>query len=195
MSKLIIFDFDDTLVHLDINWKNVKQEILSEMKGKGITLDEKQPILEMCNSVSNNYTLKKIIDNIFIKYEKECISKNNYQLFLEMFALVNKLKAKGYKIAIVSGNSTFTIEQILTFSGAIDKFDILCGRDIVEKTKPEKMQIDYVLDKLGIKNSDSLFIGDSDFDKQAANAANIEYFKITNPEQDAASLEQKLLSD
>ena len=88
-------------------------------------------------------------------------------------------------MSVVRAGKMSTIETILSGLGILANFDVICGRDCVEKNKPSPRQIFYIISKLGVKKEETIFIGNSGFDGLAALAAEVAYFRIKDPEKDA----------
>ncbi len=197
MIKLLIFDFDDTLLHLNVDWFSFEKELYSsfnvnselESKLSSFTLPQK------LNYLSNDsISLKKSL-SIQQKYESMCVKSKNYVLFAPMLDFLILAKSKGFSIAIVSANLISTIESILTDLNLISYVDLVVGRDSCKKTKPDKEPIIFALKKLNFTDSQSLFIGDSINDSLASNSANVSFYCIDpqNPKKAKQEL-SKLLS-
>ncbi len=192
MFRLIIFDFDDTLVHLAVNWAAVRRDVVALAKKHDVKIDTKQHLVLVSNSVAAHLSLKKDVDDIFKRYEGECIAEKSYFAFPRMIELSKRAKAKGYQLAVASGNCNSTIETILTNLGILADFDVICGRDCIEKNKPNPEQILYITNKLRVKREETLFIGNSSFDGLAASAAKVVYLRVNNPEKDAERISELL---
>lgn len=192
MYKLVIFDFDDTLLHLGVDWDAVRKDVIELAERHGIQLDTNQHLILISNSVASKPLLKKDVDSIFEKHENECIVKKSYEAFPEMVELVKALKTKGFMLGIVSGNCNTTIKHILSELGPLNLFDIICGRDCTGKNKPDPTQIRHVMEKLKVKKQETIFVGNSRFDELAAAAAGVSYFRIRNPSKDATKLKAML---
>ncbi len=195
MYRLIIFDFDDTLLHLDIDWQAVKADVIALARSANAEADEKKHLVAIGNALSEKAGLKSAIDAIYLRHEMLCAERRAYSPFPEMLALAGELRQNGRKIAIASGNHTESISRILSDLGAISKFDFICGRDLVARNKPAPDQLLLILDKLKARKQDTLFAGDSLNDRQAANRAGVDYFE-THPDSktDLAHLRRVLIS-
>lgn len=196
MFELIVFDFDDTIVHLDVRWAAVKKEVLLLARKEGIQVDSGQHLVLISNVVSGNKKTKAAVDAIYEKYEAECAEAKAYHVFSGMPELLRDLKAKGYLLAIASGNHTSSIRRVLSQLSLMHFFDILCGRDLVERNKPAPDQLLYILEKTKTEKQKALFIGDSPFDEQVARAAGVSYFRITkgpDKQKDIEKLRSMLL--
>ena len=178
--KLAIFDFDDTLIHLDISWADVKKDVITLSAKKGIKEDPAEHLIPMSNRLSLDPDMKKAIDAIFLRYEGKCITSKKYTIFSEMMSLVKDLKGKGFLLAIVSGNLTSSIKAILSRAGMTGYFDVICGRDILSKNKPNPDQILFVLDNLKVSKKEALYAGDSVFDELTAKAAGVGFVKVAH---------------
>lgn len=193
MYKLVIFDFDDTLLHLDVDWQAVKGEVLSLAGSAGIGMDEKLHLVPMGNRLSERPGLKRAIDGIYLKHEMICAERRSYVPFPDMLAFVKELKANGRKVAIASGNHSDSIRRVLADLAILSGFDMVCGRDAVERNKPAPDQLLLILEKLEVRKQDALFTGDSPNDRLSAKAAGIDYMLLRpNSKIDLAKLRRVL---
>lgn len=194
MQKLAIFDFDDTLLHLNVSWDAVRSEVLALAQREGVRVDARQHLVPLGNLLSVNPRCKKAIDAVYLKHESACISRQNYVVFPKMMALVKELRAGGMRLAIASGNHTESISRVLAELGQAGLFDFVCGRDMVEHNKPAPDQLLLVLTKTGVGRADAIFAGDSVNDAGAADAAGIRHFHVRpNDAEDARALRALLL--
>jgi len=193
MAKAVIFDFDNTLMLLGVNWNRVKADIVRLAKAERVPIDEGQHIIFLSNLLSDTPARKDAIDGLYLKYEGECIRQRRYTAFPEMLSLVRRLKAAGYSLAIASGNHTISIMELLSESGLLDCFTAVCGRDLVKNNKPAADQVYFVLGKLGIAPEDALFVGDSVNDEAAARESGVRFFKVADHTADAERLGKLLL--
>lgn len=193
MAKAVIFDFDNTLMLLGVNWNSVKADIVRLAEAKRIRVDEREHIIVLSNLLSEDHVMKGAIDSLYLKYEEECIRQRRYTAFPEMLALVRDLAAAGYALGIASGNHTTSIRELLSESGLLGCFSVICGRDMVKNNKPAAEQVRLVLGKLAIAPEDALFVGDSVNDQAAAKSSRVAFFKVTDPQNDAMKLRKLLL--
>ncbi|MFH0737402.1 MAG: HAD hydrolase-like protein [Candidatus Micrarchaeota archaeon] len=191
---LVIFDFDDTILHLDVSWKAVKADVVTLAKSNGIKADPKEHLVPMSNRLSRGSGLKKGIDAIYLRFESECAKSHAFRTFPEMSALIKDLRKEGYYLAVASGNHSKTIRDILGQAGLLEEFDIVCGRDSVENNKPAPDQVQLILRHLDMGKGQAVFIGDSINDEGAAKAAGVRYIRA-KPGEDgkAAELLRKAL--
>jgi HAD superfamily hydrolase (TIGR01549 family) len=194
MHRLIIFDFDDTLLHMNVRWDAVRTDVVALARADGLVIDPLQHLVPLGNALSNAPKRKKAIDAIYLKHEAICIDKKNYVVFPKMLELAKELKNQGRKLAIASGNHTHSINRILSELGETDLFDFVCGRDMVEHNKPAPDQLLRILKEIGLEKRDVLFVGDSINDAGAAKAAGIRHFHVRpNDENDIKALRKLFL--
>ena len=84
------------------------------------------------------------------------------------------LKAKGYRLAIVTNKPYDFIQPILDGLELNGLFELLVGGDTLEKRKPDPLPLHYACEKLGITVEQCVMVGDSKNDVLAANAANMQ---------------------
>lgn len=84
------------------------------------------------------------------------------------------LKAKGYRLAIVTNKPYDFIQPILDGLELNGLFELLVGGDTLEKRKPDPLPLHYTCEKLGVTMDECVMVGDSKNDILAANAANMQ---------------------
>jgi phosphoglycolate phosphatase-like HAD superfamily hydrolase len=191
--RLVIFDFDDTLLHLDVDWKAVKADIVTLAHESGVKIDAGQNLVPLGNRLSAHHGLKGRVDGIYLKHEMICAKRRTYTPFAPMLDIAKGLKAKGFRIGIASGNHTESIKRILSDLGMSGSFDIICGRDATARSKPAPDQLLLILKKLGVEKGETLFVGDSMHDQLSAKAAGI-FLLLVHPNSsfDATRLRHEL---
>ncbi|MFH0884754.1 MAG: HAD-IA family hydrolase [Candidatus Micrarchaeota archaeon] len=191
--RLVIFDFDDTLLHLDVDWKAVKADIVKLAREAGVKVDESQNLVPLGNRLSAHHGLKDKVDGIYLKHETICAERRAYTPFSQILDIARELKVKGLKTGIASGNHTDSIKRILSDLGILDSFDVICGRDAVARSKPAPDQLLLIMEKTGVKMGEVIFVGDSMHDRLSAKAAGIYLFLVhPNSSYDATRLRHEL---
>lgn len=172
MPKLFIFDLDDTLAHLWIDWEGVvKREILEYASREGLKLDPASGIVEVAENASNTQARKRVVDAIFAKYEEICISGRDYFVYAQVSEMLRELRRRGHKVAIASNNTLKTIQAIVEAGGFV--VDAIRGRDTGKRAKPNPEMIFSLMDELKFAREDVIFVGDSKTDMEAGKAAEV----------------------
>lgn len=81
---------------------------------------------------------------------------------------------KGYKMGVVTNKATYKAHYVLEMLHIDKYFDVLIGREDVIKGKPSGEGIVTAINKLGFKNSETLYIGDNDIDYETALDAGVD---------------------
>ena len=109
----------------------------------------------------------------------------------EMFAWQMKLKQRGLKTAIVS-NMGDTIHQYMERELPwLSRFDVLVWSYQLRITKPDRAIYEYVLEKLGTRADETLFVDDRKVNVDAAVAMGMKGVVFTNVERLRAELKAK----
>ncbi|OGG67630.1 hypothetical protein A3C21_00845 [Candidatus Kaiserbacteria bacterium RIFCSPHIGHO2_02_FULL_59_21] len=177
MSKAFIFDMDGVLVDSERAWGEEEQLLLEEMFGSDIARDVNQTL-----GVSIGTTFEKA------KTMGESIS---YEAYLKRYdaaalkilaraeitpktdTLVARLKARGYRIGLVSSSPRAWIDKVLsrlTFSGAFDHVESLFEHPELDPKPAPDGYLDACRE-LGVAPEDTVVLEDSNPGITAAKAA------------------------
>jgi phosphoglycolate phosphatase len=92
-----------------------------------------------------------------------------------------KFKTEGRLLAVASNSPLSMIERLLTQTSIRQHFDCAAGVDLVVNGKPAPDLLDYVLRETGVSREQCCFVGDSEFDAQAARAADVLFVGYRRP--------------
>ncbi len=158
--KVVVFDFDGTVVNLKVKWQELKEYIMSRCIKYGL-------------SEAENFSLNEML--MFLK-------RRNLNEYSSMLSIVRNYEIDGYKgdknpvilniikscegtvkKAIFSGNCR---ETILSISRKLEVgYDCVIAReDIIESPKPSPYGLKIIMDIFRVKPEDMVFIGDSQID-------------------------------
>ena len=177
MPKAVLFDMDGVLIDSYEAWYCIFNKTLSHFQGRTISREEfnKKVWAQDFHTTSKEYfkvELKEILA-YFITL-KEILSKKA-KVFPGIKRLLAKLKKRGIMLAVVTNTNKIIAESILKKLDLFAYFDIIIGGDEVKNGKPEPDMLLLALNKLNLKNSQVIFIGDSEWDKLAAQNAKIRF--------------------
>ena len=100
---------------------------------------------------------------------------------------LRRLKTAGIQCAIVSTKETAVIRQTLEMNHLENLFDCVVGLTEVKEAKPSPEGINYVIESLGVDNSEVVYFGDNPVDGEAAQRAGVKYIGVAKgiqtPEQ------------
>ena len=179
---LLIFDLDGTLVDSSttlinaINYVRSKKQ-LEPMDGKDIMHGILTPGINMAHYFYGCEEIDPIYEQLF----KEYYSANHEQelrLYDGVEEMLETFVQKGYSLALATNGYRVSTIEALKHLNIERFFDTVVCYDDVENGKPEPDMLYYLLGKYGVVASETLFIGDSQRDKLAAKAANIEFLQV-----------------
>lgn len=173
---LFIFDFDSTLVNLDIPWGEVRKEIIAYGESEGFDIDPENHLVTISNHISDTPERKAEVDRIFRKYEKKAVEEGKFTVYAPTVPILSTLRNMGHKVAIASNNTEHTIKEILE-AGEIPA-DAIRGRTSVERPKPFGDMINSLMEEFSSPKGETFMIGDNFWDEGAGAAAGIKTFII-----------------
>lgn len=147
--KGVIFDFDGTLFDLEIDWQKLNFTIKSELNVDSLHVNK-----------SSNKAAFKLIGQA----ELEGVQKGRPKQ--DALKTLNQLKGT-YKLAVTSRNNRSTVTAGLNKIGFEQKLPIV-ARENVKIPKPHPEALELTLNKLKLKPSDVLVVGDTNHDIEAA---------------------------
>ncbi len=100
--------------------------------------------------------------------------------------LLDTLRGRGVKLAVVSSKPSHILVEILKARGIFDRFDFVIGPDQVPRPKPDPAGILAALTATGLDRSDVLYCGDTVIDAQAGRNAGVDFCAVLNGTTPAA---------
>jgi phosphoglycolate phosphatase len=175
----LIFDFDGTLAFMDIPWRERADGIRDEMR----ELDEEL-------WTRHNYTAGTLFQNELVrKHGKKALDlllkhvplfeMQYHENFTRNEALIKQVEAfrEEYHLFIWSSNSRQLVDSVLEQSGMDEWFEKIVTRNDVRYLKPNPEGFLHIYDP-AVPPERYLLIGDSTHDKNAAEAAEIDFFHL-----------------
>ena len=179
---LVIFDLDGTLVHSNINYEQIRNEIKGIL-AKILTPEEykqvvsvPRSILELLSIVQKHDTTQHELKRAWEIIEHyETLGYENATIKQDVLPTLDKLKKEGYKIAILTNNSRKLTEYALNKFRLLPYVDAVITRDDITQRKPHPEGIYKLMKQFNAKPQTTLFIGDSWLDCEAALKAKINF--------------------
>lgn len=180
-KKHLIFDLDETLIRLEVDWSGVYEMLFTAIKNIDPSLISKVPesALEFYNLV-NMATLKhgekakKKLDQTIAEYEISHYMRYTPNPSLMSFIRTHK---DTYSFSLWTSNAKGTIRDFLQKEQFEYYFEKIITLESVLFTKPNTYGFDMIYNSNNSKK-DYLMIGDSDNDKIMAKNAGIDFFQV-----------------
>lgn len=164
--KVLIFDFDGTLFHLEVDWQMMKQELASS--------DSLISIGDLIQQfvTQDNPALQKVTDLELASVRDAKLDK----------AIVNTLVrlSRSFKLAIFTRNSRYVVEKTIEKTALQGKIYII-GREDVRHLKPHTEGLEIILKHFSCRPNNALLIGDTYHDVEAAQSLSIGSVIVANP--------------
>jgi len=182
--KAIVFDCDGVMFDTALANRKYYDEVL-QIFGKPELNEEQFINIHMMTIKGAIEYLFPEMDDLSTVYDSlKNIGYKKFIKFMSMEAglkeLLIKLKEKGY-IRGIATNRTNTMEKVLEDYGLEDYFEVVVTAAKVKNPKPDPEQLLLIMEKFELKPDEIFFIGDSDYDQQAAVRAKVKFAAFKNP--------------
>lgn len=177
--KSVLFDLDGTLVNSLDDLTDAVNHVrhgcalpplassdVRMMVGKG-ALNLVQRALPDCSNTEIEQALQRFLDYNTI----HIVDKS--RLYPGVIELLNFLKQKGFRMAVISNKNEALSSLILTSLKIHGYFESISGGDTFPESKPSPLPLLRVIEELGLEPCEALMVGDSINDIQAGNLAGI----------------------
>ena len=178
--KAIVWDLDGTLIHFNIDWLRARGEAIKILKSHGIPkhlLTVKSSILDNIKlareyfgtagyNTEETEQIVRDVDNVVNEIEYEAALEAKAVDGIEQ--VLEFVRKKNLKQAIYTFNTYRNAKTSLEKVGMLNYFDVIVGRDHVKNAKPHPEHLTTICNKLSVKPSDIIVIGDNHRDIEGA---------------------------
>ena len=171
-AEAVIFDFDGTLVHLNIDFKLMRQEVerllaeydLNPAPLKGLLILEM--IAEATRLLSRHDPLKgqELYDRAHeLVTEHEIRAARNGKVFPGVIEMFGVLKKRGMRIGVITRNCETAVKMVFP---DIERFcHVFIPRDSITRVKPHRDHLSMALKEMAVSRPDRcLMVGDHTLD-------------------------------
>ena len=188
-ARAWLFDFDNTLAVLrpEVDWKGARRELESYLRAEGAPDDLFAQVPSGAIPLYEAYRVRFAdahpataarASEIIEKFELAGVDRAPpLEGALE---LLTSLAECGPRVAIVTSNSSRTIERWLGLHQARSLVAVIAGRDRLLAMKPAPVTVELAVQELGVAAADCAFAGDSADDLKAAHAAGVRFHGIAS---------------
>ena len=182
LYQAYLFDFDYTLADSErgivmcfqyvfekYGYENVSVEAIKATIGYTI-----EDAISRLVGITDSEKIYKKMRRVYSEKSEEVMAANT-TLYPATIPLIQAIKEKGGKVAIVSTKRSQRIRESLLEFEIDDLVDAVIGGEAVSEAKPSPEGIFKALDALKVDRENTLYVGDSIVDSQAAQAAAIDF--------------------
>lgn len=197
MIKAVLFDMDGVLIDSHNAWFERFNASRKHFGLSDISLDAFDRDVWARNFVEtvSTYFPGKHVDEVRDFYFD---TYSNFSKMITKMKGVDEalqyIKGKKKKLAVISNTQTQLVKKILDEIGILPYFDIIIGGERVKNAKPNPEIVLLGCKELGIECPESLFIGDTIFDKMAALKAGCKFigFRFDNGINDLIDIKERI---
>ncbi|WP_245743095.1 HAD family hydrolase [Desulfobacula phenolica] len=183
--KAVVFDCDGVMFDTAAANKKYYDEVLAIFDKPGLTEDQFVNVHMMTVTEAIEYLFPEM-DDLSTVYD--CLKTIGYHKFIKYMTMEKGLKEllitlndSGY-IRGIGTNRTNTMEKVLKDFDLESYFEVVVTAATVKKPKPDPEQLLLIMEKFNLKPDEILFVGDSDYDRQAAFNAKVWFAAFKNSE-------------
>jgi phosphoglycolate phosphatase len=178
--RAIVFDFDGTLVATNINFTQMRQEIIQHIKDWKLDfpeLEQQRYVLEMVAYARSALKDSPELARSFEREAMHIIETIEMQTcpsaapFEKVPETLRKLSARGYRIGIITRNGPTGVKAITSRFPL--QYDVLLTRNDVEHVKPHPDHLLKALQALQTPPSHAIMVGDHPTDMACGQAAGV----------------------
>jgi phosphoglycolate phosphatase len=191
-KEVILFDLDGTLVDsapdlaLAVNHmlETLERETFSHETIRSWVGNGAQTLVK--RGLSGSSEIDDDIDpalfskalTIFLDFYAQnlCVGTVTYP---NVLTTLKRLKAKGYRLVLVTNKPYAFIQPLLEGLALTDLFEFCLGGDSLAKRKPDPLPLRHVCERLDVCASKCVMVGDSKNDILAANAASMQSIGVS----------------
>jgi phosphoglycolate phosphatase len=191
-KKLVIFDLDGTLINSALDLALAVNYMLAQLKRETFSQDiihnwvGNGALTLVSRALSGSRTVDKNLEKhyveqalkIFLDYYAQNLCKATVP-YPNVLSTLHTLKDKGYTLSIVTNKPFEFVAPILKGLNMGNFFALVLGGDSLNEKKPHPLPLLHVCKTLNISVENTVMIGDSKNDIQAANACTMDSVGVT----------------
>lgn len=187
--KAVVFDCDGVLFDTALANRKFYDEVLKTFDKPVLNTQQFENVHMMTVKAAVEYLFPERKDHTPVYQCLKQIGYHTFIPFMEMekglIPLLEKIGEKGW-IRAIATNRTDTMEKVLDDFHLAPYFEMVVTARDVEKAKPHPDELNKILDQYDLSPDELVFLGDSDYDRQAARAAGVWFIAFRQTSLEAA---------
>jgi phosphoglycolate phosphatase len=186
-TKAVLFDFDQTLIHLGANWDDLRKALAAIAQRYGVAFNEQMVLRGIGQAFKQLADEGRVHEAASFRTEafervedEENRALENSHAIARAPELVAEVFQRGYKVAIVSNNNPNSISEALRRFG-FPPIEHIIGRHNGQPVKPSPIPVQKALARLHLKPQEAILIGDSEADLASGKAAGVATILFCQP--------------
>jgi len=166
--KLLVFDLDGTLIHLDVDWSGLRARLthdggLADGEGLGVAIQRLALAGDPLAEVVTEYELAGLGGRTVAPAVGQALAR----------------LAGSHHVAVLTRNSSRVARQALAAVPGAEHITVV-GREECPRLKPAPDGLRLIMSELGIAADRTALVGDTDHDVRAAAAAGVTSIVVRN---------------
>jgi len=187
--KAVIFDLDHTLIKSHIDFHEMKMNIVDYLRKRlppSVELDDKMSTYEITRRAIEFLETHSLSEDVpKIVSELNRIMTNTEMKYVSNAAVIegakdalNKLKAAGMKIGILTRACREYANETLKATGLAALVDEVAARDDCDNPKPDPSQVYWLMERMKVGSENVVMVGDHPIDSLCARNAGISFVGV-----------------
>ena len=193
MVKLIVFDWDGTLMDSEAQIVSCMKKAIDDMQWPVRTTDEIRNIigLGLKEAVAALFPAKNmtVVQALADRYRFHFLAEPSHAnaLFDGAEQVVQQCYADGYLLAVATGKGRQGLDKVLIDSNLGQFFHITrCADETISKPHPQMLQ--EIMSSLDVSPDETIMVGDTEYDLQMATNADVASVAVSYGVHDASRL-------
>ena len=179
-KSLVVFDYDGTLAELAVDWEGMRRDLREQALQFGFDSPFRPLWSEMARlRDERGIEAVRVLFPVVRRYEQPGVERQLPRPEIVEYARRTQ-RASGPDrptLAVFSANLHATVVEGVSALG-LEPFGVVVGADDVDRWKPEAAGLQLAMQLAGAGPSETLFLGDSPGDRDAAQAAGVHFLSV-----------------
>lgn len=165
----VVYDLDGTLVRLDVDWNAAAGDAAAVLRARGVDVDGLS-LWDMLEIAAEQGFKARVSDALAAHEREGAVRADSLPTADEL--------PRACPVGVCSLNAEAACRVALEVHGLDAHVDAVVGRDTVERYKPDPEPLLHVLALLDADPDRSLFVGDTERDRDTAMRAGVEFRSV-----------------